>query len=89
MNSDDNFQGPVNLGNPNEFTIIELAKKVIEITESNSKIINLPLPEDDPIQRRPDITLAKQKLGWEPRVSLDEGLKQSIKYFKELLDLST
>ena len=89
MNSDDNFQGPVNLGNPNEFTIIELAKKVIEITESNSKIINLPLPEDDPIQRRPDITLAKQKLGWEPRVTLDEGLKQTIKYFRELLELST
>ena len=89
MNSDDNFHGPVNLGNPNEFTIIELAKKVLEITESNSKIINLPLPEDDPIQRRPDITIAKQKLGWEPRVTLDEGLKQTIKYFRELLDLST
>jgi len=89
MNSNDNFHGPVNLGNPNEFTIIELAKKVLEITESNSKIINLPLPEDDPVQRCPDITLAKQKLGWEPRVALDEGLKQTIKYFKELLVLST
>ncbi len=89
MNSDDNFHGPVNLGNPIEFTIIELAKKVLEITGSNSKIINLPLPEDDPIQRRPDINLAKQKLGWEPRVTLDEGLKQTITYFKELLHLST
>ena len=89
MNSDDNFHGPVNLGNPIEFTIIELAKKVLEITGSNSKITKLPLPEDDPVRRCPDITLAKQKLGWEPRVSLEEGLKQSIKYFKDLLGLST
>jgi len=86
MNSDDNFHGPVNLGNPVEFTINELAQKILNLTSSNSKIINKPLPEDDPIQRRPDITLAKEKLGWEPRITLDEGLKHSIKYFKKLFD---
>ena len=85
MNSDDNFHGPVNLGNPAEFRIIELAQKILNLTGSNSKIINKPLPEDDPIQRRPDITLAKEKFGWEPKITLDEGLKHSIKYFNKLL----
>lgn len=84
MNSDDNFHGPVNIGNPNEFTIFELAHKVIALTNSNSKIIYLPLPQDDPRQRQPDISLAKEKLQWEPKIQLDEGLKCTIAYFKEL-----
>ncbi|MFL2983255.1 MAG: UDP-glucuronic acid decarboxylase family protein [Candidatus Neomarinimicrobiota bacterium] len=88
MNSDDDFHGPVNLGNPDEFTIFELAQKILILTGSNSTIINQNLPEDDPIQRCPDISLAIEKFGWEPTVSLDEGLKHSIKYFKKLLDIS-
>jgi UDP-glucuronate decarboxylase len=82
MNSDDNFMGPVNIGNPNEFTIRELAEMVIEFTKSKSKIIHLPLPENDPLQRQPDISLAKSKLGWEPKILLEEGLKKTIEYFK-------
>lgn len=85
MNSADDFTGPVNLGNPNEFTILELAEKTIELTNSRSDIRFLPLPEDDPRQRQPDITLAGQELDWHPVVSLDEGLKQTIAYFDELL----
>ena len=81
MNSDDSFTGPVNIGNPNEFTILELAEKVIEKIGNGSKIIKLPLPSDDPKQRRPDITLAKEKLGWEPTTMLDEGLDKTIAYF--------
>lgn len=86
MNTENNFFGPVNIGNPNEFTIKELALKIIELTDSKSKIIYLPLPEDDPTQRQPDISLAKQKLnGWEPKIHLEEGLLKTINYFKETL----
>jgi UDP-glucuronate decarboxylase len=85
MNSDDDFIGPVNLGNPGEFTIRELAEKTLVMTGSKSRLNNLPLPEDDPRQRQPDITLAKQKLGWEPVIKLDEGLGRTIEYFKSAL----
>jgi UDP-glucuronate decarboxylase len=85
MNSPDEFIGPVNLGNPHEFSIMELARKVIELTGSKSLIVNKPLPEDDPVQRQPDITLAKKELSWEPKIALDEGLIKTIEYFKELL----
>jgi len=82
MNAPDDFSGPVNLGNPNEFSIMELAGKVIELTGSKSKIIYQPLPEDDPLQRQPDIALAQERLGWEPRTQLEEGLIRTIDYFK-------
>jgi UDP-glucuronate decarboxylase len=78
------FVGPVNLGNPTEFTILELAKKVIKLTGSGSKVIFEDLPEDDPTRRRPDISLAKEKLNWEPKVELDGGLKKTVEYFKGL-----
>ncbi|MCP9610947.1 UDP-glucuronic acid decarboxylase family protein [Coprobacter tertius] len=81
MNTEDNFTGPVNLGNPVEMTILDLAQKVIELTNSKSKILFLPLPYDDPQQRKPDITLAKVKLNWEPVVQLEEGLLKMIEYF--------
>ncbi len=84
MNSKDDFHGPVNIGNPNEFTIKELAEKVIELTNSNSNIIYQPLPADDPMQRQPDISLAKKELGWEPKVKLEEGLQHTINYFKNI-----
>jgi UDP-glucuronate decarboxylase len=84
MNQDATI-GPVNLGNPCEFTILELAKKVIDMTGSGSKIIYEPLPSDDPKQRQPDIEQAKTALGWAPRFSLDEGLKPTIEYFDRLL----
>jgi len=77
--------GPINLGNPSEFTIIELAEKIIKMTGSCSKFVHKPLPSDDPVRRRPDISMAKAKLGWEPKVSLDEGLARTIEYFKETL----
>lgn len=83
MNTED-FTGPVNLGNPGEFTMLELAEKVIAKTNSNSKITFKPLPADDPTQRKPVITLAKEKLGWEPSVALDEGLGKTIAYFRGL-----
>jgi len=85
MDSDDNFIGPVNLGNPDEFTMNELADLVIKLTKSNSKIVQKTLPEDDPKQRQPDITLAQTKLDWEPRVMLEEGLNLTIRYFKNVL----
>ncbi len=85
MNSPDDFTGPVNLGNPVEFNMIELTEQVIEATNSKSEIIFEPLPEDDPKQRRPDISLAKEKLDWEPRVPLEEGLKKTVEYFADLL----
>jgi len=81
----EDFFGPVNIGNPNEFTILELAQTIIELTNSKSKLIFLPLPEDDPMQRQPDITLAKEKLNWEPKVSLKNGLNKTIQYFDTLL----
>ena len=86
MNTEDDFIGPVNIGNPFEFTIKELALKVIELTGSKSKIIYLPLPQDDPTQRQPDISLAREKLnGWEPKIQLEEGLLNTINYFKQTL----
>jgi len=85
MMATENFTGPVNTGNPNEFTILELAQKVIKLTGSSSKIIYKPLPSDDPTQRQPDISLAKEKLGgWEPKIQLEEGLTKTIEYFKNL-----
>jgi UDP-glucuronate decarboxylase len=85
MNSPDEFTGPVNLGNPGEFTMIELAELVKEATDSHSEIIYEPLPEDDPKQRRPDISLAKEKLDWTPTVKLEDGLKKTVDYFADLL----
>lgn len=85
MNSDESFHGPVNLGNPIEFNMLELAEKVIQLTESKSKIIFLPLPSDDPKKRRPDITLAKKILNWRPQTELREGLVKTIPYFRERL----
>ena len=83
MNTDDHFTGPVNIGNPHEFTMLELAQKVIELTGSSSKMVFKPLPSDDPRQRKPDITLAKKMLnGWEPEIQLEEGLKRTIAYFE-------
>jgi UDP-glucuronate decarboxylase len=81
----DGFVGPVNLGNPVENTILEFAEKIIAITASHSRIINKPLPEDDPKQRQPDISLARQKLGWDPLVDLDTGLRATAGYFSERL----
>ena len=85
MATDDEFTGPVNLGNPGEFTILQLAERVIELTGSKSQLTRKPLPRDDPMQRQPDITLAKKVLGWEPTVELDAGLKKTISYFDDLL----
>ena len=85
MNSRKEFTGPVNLGNPGEFTMLELAQKVIELTGSKSKITYLPLPQDDPTQRKPVIELAKKELGWEPTIPLEEGLKKTIEYFKTVI----
>jgi UDP-glucuronate decarboxylase len=85
MNSDDDFIGPVNLGNPGEFTIRELAEKTLAMTGSKSELINLPLPQDDPTQRQPNIALAKEKLGWEPVIKLDDGLARTIDYFKSVV----
>jgi len=84
MNAD-GLTGPVNIGNPSEFTIRELAELVISLTGSRSEIVSLPLPEDDPAQRQPDISLARQQLGWEPKVGLSEGLKSTIEYFERRL----
>ncbi len=82
METEDDFTGPVNLGNPNEFSIQELAEKIIAMTGSSSKIVFKSLPNDDPKQRQPDITLAKKKLGWEPTIELEDGLSRMIEYFK-------
>ncbi|MBL8886034.1 MAG: SDR family oxidoreductase [Phycisphaerales bacterium] len=84
MNGPDDFHGPVNLGNPNEMSIALLAETVIKMTGSKSKLVKRPLPADDPTQRQPDITLAKAKLGWEPKVALDAGLAKTIEYFRGL-----
>jgi UDP-glucuronate decarboxylase len=87
MDSSDDFTGPVNIGNPGEFTMLELAEKIISLTKSPSKIIYQTLPQDDPKQRKPDITLAKGKLSWEPKISLEDGLKETIAYFKKLISI--
>ena len=86
MDSSEKFIGPVNLGNPKEFSILELAKKIIKLTNSKSKIIYKPLPEGDPKQRQPDINLAKKELKWNPKIELDEGLKKTISYFEKILN---
>jgi UDP-glucuronate decarboxylase len=83
MNNGNGFTGPVNLGNPNEFTILELAERVIRLTGSSSRIVFKPLPADDPTQRRPAIALAQRELGWQPTIELEEGLRRTIAYFKE------
>ncbi len=85
MNGPDTFIGPVNLGNPDEFTINELATKVIEMTGSRSQIVHHPLPQDDPARRKPDISLAMEKLGWSPKVSLEKGLEKTVGFFREQL----
>ncbi|MBT8109131.1 MAG: SDR family oxidoreductase [Gammaproteobacteria bacterium] len=85
METERGFTGPVNVGNPAEFTILELAEKVLSIVGGSSKIVHKPLPADDPRQRQPDISLAKEKLSWSPKVELDEGLQKTIAYFRELL----
>ena len=85
MNSRDGFTGPVNIGNPIEFTMLELAEKIIQITGSSSKIIFEPLPQDDPLQRQPVIDLAKKELDWQPHIQLEEGLRKTIAYFKDVI----
>ncbi len=85
MNTKDDFTGPVNIGNPQEFTVKELADMVIEMTNSKSKIVYLPLPQDDPVMRKPDISLAKERLKWKPKVNIKEGLEKTIKYFEKYL----
>ena len=85
MDNDTGLVGPVNLGNPGEFTMNELAEAVLEVTGSSSSIEYKPLPEDDPKQRRPDITLATKELGWEPKIQLREGLDHTVQYFRSLL----
>jgi UDP-glucuronate decarboxylase len=85
MASPDTFTGPVNIGNPHEFTILELAQKVIQLTGSRSKVIYMPLPSDDPMQRQPDISLAKKELGWSPGIQLEEGLVKTIEFFKSVI----
>ena len=87
MNSPEGFTGPVNLGNPGEFQVKELAEMIISLTGSNSKIDYKPLPEDDPKMRQPDITLAKENLGWAPKVKVEDGLKKTIDYFRERIEL--
>jgi UDP-glucuronate decarboxylase len=84
MDSGDDFIGPVNLGNPCEVSILQMAEKIIELTGSSSRVVYEPLPEDDPHQRQPDISLAKKRLNWEPKVDLDEGLKKTIEYFRSV-----
>jgi UDP-glucuronate decarboxylase len=85
MNGPDNFIGPVNLGNPDELSILDIAKLIVSLTGSTSKIIFEPLPQDDPLQRQPDITLAREKLDWEPKLDIETGLKKTIEYFRKIL----
>lgn len=87
MDTEAGFTGPVNLGNPNEFSMLELAEKVLHLVGGQSKLIYQPLPTDDPRQRQPNIELAKEKLGWVPQVQLEDGLKETISYFRKLLDV--
>ena len=86
MNNRDNFSGPINIGNPCEFTMLQLAQEVIRLTGSKSELVRKPLPADDPKQRQPDITQARDLLDWEPRVQLESGLKSTIAYFRALID---
>ena len=86
MNGPDEFVGPVNLGNPTEFTILELAEKIIQLTASKSRVVFRALPQDDPLQRQPDISLAKEKLKWEPGTALEAGLQSTIAFFKTILN---
>jgi UDP-glucuronate decarboxylase len=86
MDSERGLSGPVNMGNPVEFTMLELAENVLRLVGSKSKLTFKPLPTDDPRQRQPNITLAKEKLGWEPKVKLEDGLKETIAYFRGLLN---
>jgi UDP-glucuronate decarboxylase len=85
MNGPDDLIGPVNLGNPKEFSILELAELTLKLTSSESKIVFKPLPIDDPLQRRPDISLAIERLDWEPKIGLEEGLKKTIEYFRGIV----
>jgi len=85
MDNFEDFPGPLNLGNPEEYTILEIAEKILKLTKSKSKIVFKPLPVDDPKRRCPDITLAKEKLNWSPKVSLEDGLKETIRYFRKIL----
>jgi len=85
MDTDDKITGPINIGNPEEFTIHQLAETVVRMTGSKSKIVYHPLPSDDPLQRKPDISKARQLFGWEPKIKLDEGLMKTIEYFRNLL----
>jgi UDP-glucuronate decarboxylase len=85
MNTDDGFTGPVNLGNPGEFSMLALAEKVLNLVGGRSQLVFMPLPQDDPRQRQPEITLARERLGWQPKVALDEGLKETISYFRKTL----
>ena len=85
MNSEEGFTGPVNIGNPGEFTMLQLAETILKLSGSKSKIIHQPLPSDDPKQRQPNIELAKAKLGWQPKVNLEDGLKETIAYFKRMI----
>lgn len=87
MGTERGFTGPVNVGNPGEFTMLELAEKVLQLVGDKSKLVFHPLPQDDPKQRQPDIALAKSKLGWEPKVNLEDGLKETIAYFRKTLDV--
>ena len=85
MNNESNFIGPVNLGNPSERTIINFAKSIIEMTNSTSQITFKPLPKDDPTKRKPDISLAKEKLDWQPKVDFEEGIRNTIEYFSSII----
>lgn len=85
MNTEDDFTGPMNIGNPDEFTIQEIAEKIVKLTNSSSQIVFKPLPEDDPKQRKPDISIAKEKISWEPKIDLTKGLKRTINYFEKIL----
>ena len=87
MGTEAGFTGPINIGNPNEFTMLELSEKVIHTLGGKSKLVFMPLPKDDPKQRQPNIALAKEKLGWQPQVQLEDGLKQTANYFRKLLEI--
>jgi UDP-glucuronate decarboxylase len=86
MESPDGLTGPVNLGNPDEFSILELAGRVVELVGSKSAVVYKPLPQDDPIQRKPDITIARERLKWEPKIRLEEGIRKTIAYFQGLIE---